>query len=272
MKPVNGGTFTMGSDDKSFPLWQPAHQVTLDTYCLDVHEVTVGAYRSCVQSGACKEPGTKTSFPKADGQSETEHAKILEATSELCNWGVSGRDDHPVNCVDWFGADAYCQSKGFRLPTEAEWELAARGTDGRKFPWGDDAGDQTYMNAAGIEWRQWHKDKGLPLPSGLMYEKDDGHVGTTPVGRFPRAQTQSGQLDMVGNVWEWTRDWYALYGAEAQTNPKGPATGDRKAIRGGGFNGEYATWVNPAARFHQLATAKVHALGFRCAAAVKPAP
>ncbi|MBM4360330.1 MAG: SUMF1/EgtB/PvdO family nonheme iron enzyme [Deltaproteobacteria bacterium] len=272
MKPVNGGTFSMGSDDPSFPLWKPAHKVTLDTFCLDVHEVTAASFAACVKAGACKEPGTKTSFPKADGQSDAEHAKMLEATSEFCNFNAPGRDDHPINCVDWYGADAYCTSKGFRLPTEAEWELAARGTDGRKYPWGDDSGNHAYMNAAGTEWRAWHAAKGLPLPAGLMYEKDDGFVGTAPVGRFPRAQTQSGQLDMIGNVWEWTRDWYALYSSEAQTNPKGPGAGDRKAIRGGGFNGEFATWVNPAARYHQLATAKVHAVGFRCAAAVKPAP
>lgn len=272
MKPVIGGSFAMGSNDKSFPLWQPAHKVTLDTFCLDVHEVTVSSYRTCVEGGKCKPADAKPSFPKSEGTSEDEHAKVLEATAELCNVPGSGRDDHPVNCVDWARADAYCRAQGFRLPTEAEWELAARGTDGRKFPWGDDAGDHTYMNAAGTEWRAWLASKGLPKPSALMYEKDDGFVGTAPVGRFPRAQTQSGHMDMVGNVWEWTSDWYALYSADAQVNPKGPATGDRKAIRGGGFNGEFATWVNPAARYHQLATASAHVVGFRCAAAVKPAP
>ena len=271
MKPVNGGTFTMGSDDKSFPLWVPAHKVTLDTFCLDENEVTVADYRACVQSSGCKPADTRPTFPKGESESDVDHAKVIESATEFCNWNAPGRETHPINCLDWYRADAYCRAMGFQLPTEAQWELAARGTDGRKFPWGDDAGDQSYMNAAGTEWRDWLSSKGLPAPTGLMYEKSDGFAGTAPVGRFPRAQTQSGQLDMVGNVWEWTRDWYSLYSKEAQTNPKGPGAGDRKAIRGGGFNGEFATWVNPAARYHQLATASAHVIGFRCSAEVNPA-
>jgi formylglycine-generating enzyme required for sulfatase activity len=103
-----------------------------------------------------------------------------------------------------------------------------------------------------------------------MYSADDGYTGTAPVGSFPRGMTQAGQLDMVGNVWEWTADWYALYSSDHQTNPKGPAGGERKAIRGGAFNGSYASWLNPAFRYHQLATASSHGIGFRCAAPVRP--
>ncbi len=271
MNPVNGGTFTMGSNDKDVPLASPAHQVSLDTFCLDVHEVTVARYRGCVAKGACEPADTKPTFPKAENETEAAHAKFIEASAEFCNWGATDRETHPINCVDAGRAEAYCRKLGFDLPTEAQWELAARGTDGRKFPWGDDGGDHTYMNAAGIEWREWLAAKDLPSPNSLMYEKNDGYAGTAPVGHYPRAQTQSGQLDMVGNVWEWTRDWYAIYQPDAQTNPKGPALGNRKAIRGGGFNGEYATWVNPAARYHQLATASVHVIGFRCAATIKSA-
>jgi len=269
MKAVNGGSFEMGSNEPGFPLWKPAHQVTVDTYCLDVHEVTVAQYRACVERDQCKPADAEVSFPKDASSSDEDHARQLKAFSKFCNWETAGRDNHPINCVDWYRAEAYCDHLGVRLPTEAEWELAARGTDGRKFPWGNDSGDHTYMNAAGTEWRSWLSDNGLPEPNGLMYEADDGFRGTSPVGRFPRAQTQAGQMDMVGNVWEWTADWYALYKPDAQTNPKGPATGDRKAIRGGGFNGEFSLWVNPAARFHQLATASVHAVGFRCGSDVK---
>jgi len=271
MKPVSGGSFSMGSDDPSFKLWQPAHEVRLDTYCLDVSEVTVARYRDCVDAGNCEPADARPNFPKAKNGSDDDHSKQLDAFAEFCNWDKSGREQHPINCLSWSKANNYCKQQRFRLPTEAEWELAARGTDGRKFPWGDDTGDQTYMNAAGSEWREWLQLKELPEPNSLMYEASDGYAGTAPVGRFPRAQTQAGHLDMVGNVWEWTNDWYALYSADEQTNPKGPSAGDRKTIRGGGFNGEFAVWINPAARFHQLATASVHAVGFRCGSDIKPA-
>ena len=271
MKVVIGGKFTMGSNDDSFPLWKPAHEVTLDTFCLDVNEVSVDDYRVCVERDRCKVADRRPDFPKRESASAEEHDKLITASATLCNWEQPGRGAHPINCVDWYRAETYCRAMGMRLPTEAEWELAARGTDGRKFPWGDDAGDNTYMNAAGLEWRRWLDDQGLPPPTRLMYDKDDGYAGTAPVGRFPRAQTQAGMLDMVGNVWEWTADWYALYQADAQTNPKGPAAGDKKAIRGGGFNGELPNWLNPAARYFQVATASVHAIGFRCAANVRAA-
>ncbi|HHH30456.1 MAG TPA: hypothetical protein ENK57_19235, partial [Polyangiaceae bacterium] len=268
---VPGGTFTMGSDDEGFALWKPAHEVSLDTYCLDVHEVTVADYARCVAEGGCTPAHDKVEYPKPDSLTEDEHQRQLAAFSELCNAGQSGRDDHPINCVDAHQAEAYCAHLGQRLPTEAEWEFAARGDDGRTFPWGDDTGDETYMNAGGTEWRAWLAAHDLAEPAGLMFDGDDGFAGTAPVGRYPRAQTQRGHMDMVGNVWEWTSDWYALYPEEPQSNPKGPAAGERKAIRGGGFNGEFALWMNPAARYHQLATASVHAIGFRCASNVKAA-
>jgi formylglycine-generating enzyme required for sulfatase activity len=271
MKPVVGGSFSMGSDDPSFPPWKPAHKVTVDSFCLDVLEVTIADYAGCVDRGSCKPPDTTPSFPKAASATDEEHAAQLKSFAELCNWEKDGRKSHPVNCLDWFRAETYCKAKQQRLPTEAEWELAARGTDGRKFPWGNDAGNETYMNAGGLEWKKWLVDHGMPAPANLMYQAEDGYAGTAPVGKFPRAMTQSGHLDMVGNVWEWTSDWFETYKDEAQVNPKGPAIGDRKAIRGGGFNGEIQTWVNPAARYHQLATASVHAIGFRCAANPKPA-
>ena len=265
MKPVFGGQFPMGSNSKTFKLWQPEHQVTIDSYCLAVNETTTAEYAMCVDAGGCKPAATQVSYPKPKSSSTEDHASQLKAFSSFCNAGRKDRAKHPINCVDWYQAKSYCKWRGLRLPTEAEWEYAARGKDGRKFPWGNDTGDHTYMNAAGLEWKRWLKSQGLPKPYGLMYEADDGFVGTSPVGRFPRAQTQAGHMDMVGNVWEWTNDWYGLYKGEEQVNPRGPAAGERKAIRGGGFNGEVAIWIQPAARFHQLATAKVHAIGFRCA-------
>jgi formylglycine-generating enzyme required for sulfatase activity len=127
------------------------------------------------------------------------------------------------------------------------------------------------MNAGGLEWKAWKTAHDLSPPPTVMYEAEDGYSGTAPVGSFPRGQTQRGQLDMVGNVWEWTADWYALYSGDAATNPKGPSAGERKAIRGGGFNGSFELWLDPAFRYHQLATASSHAIGFRCAADVAAA-
>ena len=271
MKAVIGGKYEMGSDEPGFPLWKPAHEVTLDSFCLDVHEVTVAEYDACVAEGGCKPADETPDFPASKGDDVKTHEQKLAAYGELCNAGQKGRADHPINCVDWYRAEAYCKHYGLRLPTEAEWELAARGTDGRKFPWGNDAGDHTYMNAGGPEWKSWKEAHDMEAPGPLMYDTSDGYEGTAPVGKFPRAQTQSGQMDMVGNVWEWTADWYALYENAPATNPKGPAVGDRKAIRGGGFNGVFQNWLRPAARYHQLATASVHAIGFRCAADVKEA-
>jgi eukaryotic-like serine/threonine-protein kinase len=268
MKMVPGGTFGMGSDDDGFALWKPAHEVTLDTYCLDVHEVTVADYQTCVDGGGCNAADNRPDYPQPASHSAEAHSQQLSAFAELCNAGKPSRSDHPINCVDWHRASTYCDQLGQRLPTEAEWEYAARGTDGRSFPWGNDAGNESYMNAGGTEWKAWLAGHSLPQPSGLMFEADDGYPGTAPVGRYPRAQTQRGHMDMVGNVWEWTSDWYAVYPAQAQRNPKGPDAGERKAIRGGGFNGEFALWMKPAARYHQLATASVHAVGFRCAKTV----
>ncbi len=270
MKPVIGGTFTMGSNAAGFPLWQPAHEVTIDSYCLDVTEVTVAAYARCVERGNCKPADKKPDYPREASTSKELHQERLVAFAEFCNASASDRDDHPINCIDWFRADAYCKSQGLRLPSEAEWEFAARGTDGREFPWGDDPGGYSYMNAAGNEWAAWLKQRKLPAPRGLMYNKDDGYIGTAPVGRFPRAQTQNGHLDMIGNVWEWTDDWFELYKAEPVVNPKGASIGDRKAIRGGGYDGEFPLWVKPAARDHQLATASAPVIGFRCASKLKP--
>ncbi len=271
MAMVPGSSFFMGSDETDFPIWSPAHKVKLSTFCMDINEVTTAEYASCVERGECKRADQTPNYPKSEKQSEPQHQKNIAAYSELCNFGEEGkikpgREKHPVNCVSWFLADAYCKERKKRLPTEAEWEYAARGADGRKFPWGDQPGaDGQHMNACGKECAAWETQKGIEPKTPTMYEDDDGFFGTAPVGSFPKGVTKFGLNDMVGNVWEWTSDWYATYTAEEQTNPTGAKTGDRKAIRGGGFNGGFPLWVNPAFRFHQVATASVHGIGFRCA-------
>jgi eukaryotic-like serine/threonine-protein kinase len=260
---VPGGKFFMGSDEEAFKLWQPAHKVTLDTFCVDVYEVTAGDYKACSDMGECKRPDLIPNYPKADGVTEDQHEKNRTVQSELCNFGKDDKARHPINCVSWFLADAYCKYKKKRLPTEAEWEYAARGSDGRKFPWGDDVGELTRMNACGLECNKWELQHGLK-PSARMYDADDGFFGTAPVGSFPAGKTKFGAYDVVGNVWEWTADWFETYKPDEVVNPQGAAAGDRKAIRGGGFNGGVALWHNPAFRYHQLATASAPAIGFRC--------
>ncbi len=265
---VAGGSFFMGSDDAAFKLWQPAHRVSVDGYCIQKTEVTVDAFTKCVTADTCKTPETTPDYPAADGVDPKEHDEREKKLSELCNFGHQERLKHPMNCVSNEEASTYCASVGMRLPTEAEWEFAARGSDGRKFPWGDDEASFGHMNACGSECNAWETKNSLPL-SGKMYDKDDGFFGTAPVGSFPQGDTKLGLTDMVGNVWEWTNDWFAVYAAEEQLNPKGAPAGDRKAIRGGGYNGGVQLWLNPAFRFHQLATARAPGIGFRCSKTLK---
>ena len=175
----------------------------------------------------------------------------------------------PINCVSWAFADGFCKVKKKRLPTEAEWEFAARGSDGRKYPWGDEPGDEKHMNACGLECNKWEVAHGLK-PSPRMFERRrPASPSTAPVGSFtPRARhSSSAPTTSLGNVWEWTStSWFETYKPDEAVNPQGAPAGDRKAIRGGGFNGGVALWLNPAFRYHQLATASVQAIGFRCAA------
>jgi formylglycine-generating enzyme required for sulfatase activity/serine/threonine protein kinase len=261
---VPGGRFFMGSDDAALAVAKPAHRVTLDTFCVDSNEVTAAEYKDCSDHGECKRADLDPSYPKSDGTSDADHTKNRAAYAEFCNFGKEGREKHPINCVSWALADNYCKVQKKRLPTEAEWEFAARGSDGRKFPWGDDPGDATRMNACGSECNAWETTKGLK-PSARMYDADDGYPGTAPVGSFAAGKTKLGVNDMVGNVWEWTADWFEIYRNEEQVNPRGAATGERKVIRGGAFNGGAQTWVSPAFRAHQVATASSHGIGFRCA-------
>ena len=210
----------MGSDEATFKLWQPAHKVVLDTFCIDINEVTTAEYKTCSDMGECKRPPPAPEYPKRDTETDAYHAKQINAYAELCNFGKEGREQHPINCVSWALADGYCKAKKKRLPTEAEWEYAARGSDGRKFPWGDEAGDASHMNACGVECTKWEVAHGLK-PSPRMFEADDGFAGTAPVGSFPAGKTKYGANDFVGNVWEWTGDLYETYKPDEVVNPQG---------------------------------------------------
>ncbi len=223
MVAVPGGMFTMGSppgvgnDDE-----QPPHQVTLTGFCIDRTEVTVAAYASCVAAGACPPAPTTVNWT---GVTDADRARW----NPTCNAGRTGYDSHPINCVDWSNAATYCQWASARLPTEAEWEYAARGGDGRTYPWGNEAPGPTLLNACGPECVAWAKAKGQTWPA--MYGASDGNATTSPVGSYPAGASPWGALDMAGNVWEWTGDWYGPYVAGSAQNPDGPTTGSARFLR-----------------------------------------
>lgn len=191
------GTFRMGGmDARSAPDERPAHDVTLDAYWMDQLEVTNAMYGLCVKSGSCKPPQDFKSQRRAKYFNNAEF------------------NDYPVIYVTWGQAKAYCEWAGRRLPTEAEWERAARGDDWRTFPWSEDKADGLRANYN-------------------MLIGDTSRVGTYPLGASP-----FGVLDMAGNVAEWTNDFYsAVYYASLTEalNPLGPETSAtlRRVVRGG---------------------------------------
>jgi formylglycine-generating enzyme required for sulfatase activity len=261
MASIDGGKFFMGNDDLDADSDErPAHQVTISPYCVDLHEVTVADYRACSTSGECKRAPTEVSWK---GISRAERT----AFSKLCNGSRADRADHPVNCVDWDMASAYCTWQEKRLPTEAEWEFAARGSDGRRYPWGDEAPDPERLNACGRECVDWGAQNGVEMAirGKGMYAGRDGFVGTAPVGSFVHGQSRFGILDLAGNVWEWTSDWEGKYSPQPSVDPAGPPNGAHRIVRGGGFNGVMPAWVRSTQRYGDDPSARSHAYGFRCA-------
>ncbi|HEY8079080.1 MAG TPA: bifunctional serine/threonine-protein kinase/formylglycine-generating enzyme family protein [Labilithrix sp.] len=260
MAQVPGGKFFMGSDEKDAAKDErPAHQVTLSPYCIDIHEVTVAEYKQCSDHGECKRGPRENEWPNIDAHER----KIYDP---LCNIrDPENRANHPINCVDWDLADSFCRAQKKRLPTEAEWEFATRGSDGRKYPWGDDAPTKGgRLNACGKECVAWAK-KNQADGFEAMYPADDGFPTTAPVGSFPGGASPFGLQDVVGNVWEWVGDWYGPYTAAKESDPKGPDTGTDRVIRGGAWNGSDPTWVKPAFRFKSDPGLRSHGIGMRCA-------
>jgi len=216
---IPAGPFTMGSDtggeDEA-----PAHQVDLPAFKIDRFEVTNADFARFVEA-----TGYQTDAEKA-GSTNTWRSY------------AEGRDNHPVVKVSWNDARAYCEWAGKRLPTEAEWEKAARGTDGRTYPWGNEY-DPKKLNA-----------------------KDSGIRGTTAVGSYPEGASPYGLLDMAGNVWEWTADWYQGYPGSTYQSPY---YGEQfKVLRGGGWF-ETAEFVRTTTRNANSVTAANDDAGFRCA-------
>jgi len=171
---------------------KPGAVVETAAFEIDITEVTVAQYRACVDAGACSAQGLE--LPNSGTADEPELAWT-------CNWGKPDRDRHPINCISWQAAADFCKWAKKRLPTAKEWERAARGTDGRRYPWGNEAvkpspqanlADKTLLESKPGGW-------------GLK-EFNDGFVSTAPVGSFPAGDSPVGAKDMAGNVWEFVID------------------------------------------------------------------
>ncbi len=260
MATITGGKFFMGTDDKKDEeAERPAHQVTLSPYCIDLTEVTVAQYKKCSDKGECKRGPRENDWPGITARER----KIYDP---LCNIrDVDARGDYPINCIDWDLANTFCKAQSGRLPTEAEWEFATRGSDGRKYPWGDEppTDGAPRLNACGKECLAWGKKNNEDVSA--MYPADDGFQTTAPVGSFPRGASPFGLQDVVGNVWEWASDWYAPYTPGAASDPTGAASGTERVLRGGAWNGSDPSWVRPTYRFKSTPGLRSHGIGFRCA-------
>lgn len=245
---IPAGDFQMGSrggeDDE-----RPVHQVQVDAFWIDQFEITNSAFERFVL-----ETGYQTDAEKTGGGSLWQNSQWNRVAGlnwrqpNSANEGIATIMDHPVVQVSWNDALAYCQWAGGRLPSEAEWELAAIGTTGRKYPWGNQL-DSTRLNASG--------------------------QGTVHVGSYETGKSPCGAYDMAGNVWEWVNDWYQsdYYSSSPVTNPKGPKTGTQKVLRGGAFDPSGGD-SRSADRGALPPGSQGNTIGFRCAmdAATTPPP
>ena len=231
---VPAGEFTMGSDSNSDE--QPIHKVTLDAFWIDQTEVTNKMYSSCVEAGVCEEPTNAGSY------------------SHSSYYGNAEFYDYPVIYVDWNMAKTYCEWADRRLPTEAEWEKAARGENANVYPWGNTF-DGSLVNFCDTNCSFSYADK----------SSDDGFADVAPVGSYPNGASVYGALNMAGNVREWVNDWYSeTYDSSSpSSNPEGPSSGQYRALRGGSWiSGDDV--VRSSVRYGNGPTDSDDDIGFRC--------
>jgi formylglycine-generating enzyme required for sulfatase activity len=220
---VAAGNFIAGSDS-GYDDEKPVHTVHLDDFYIDKFEVTNVLFRACVDAGACQPPGREGSFTRDSYHTDPQY------------------DDHPVVFVDWEAAGSYCAWRGMDLPTEAQWEKAARGTDGRTYPWGE-----------GID--------------GSLANYKDTVEDTTAVGSYKDGKSPYGAYDMAGNAWEWVADWYSntYYLSTPLTDPPGPSSGQYRVLRGGSWHDDESIARTSNRGWNQLEYFYNTDFGFRCA-------
>lgn len=229
--PIPAGEFQMGSADRA----SPPHIVYLDDYWIDKTEITNAQYALCVTEGKCTQPARFGSAFRPSYYDSPEYA------------------DYPVIIVSWEQAAAYCAWTGRHLPTEAQWEKAARGTDERMYPWGNSF-DGTLLNYCDASCQNSWKD--------LRFE--DGYIETAPIGEYPRGESPYHVLDMAGNVFEWVADWYGPYSEAKQANPTGPDSGTERIMRGGSW-GDDVNQIRVDVRSPINPNNWLDFVGFRCA-------
>ncbi|MDC0671269.1 formylglycine-generating enzyme family protein [Nannocystis radixulma] len=241
----------------------------LADFCLDREEVRVADYAACAAKGPCSEAATSARFKSSIAE--------LAWASAQCNGDRGSKRRHPINCISWNQAAAYCQWVGGRLPTEVEWEWAARGGEQeRTYAWGEQEPGPRLVNACGEECARARArlqpelkdvpEDMLPRTWLKLHDKKDGDVGTAKVGSYAAGRGRGQLADLAGNVWEWTASAEISYqtGEEGQIGWGGPDTG-RRATRGGGFLSTDDADVRTTARRLRDVKDRRPDLGFRCA-------
>lgn len=233
---IPAGTFTMGNDSRAADE-RPVHKVYLDAYYISKYEVTNAEYHDFWHSLQV------SNMEMRQAQHTPENFTYLPYIGD---WPVRAEKfpNHPVVGVSWQDAKAYAEWKGMRLPTEAEWEKAARGYTNRTWPWGN----------------------AIELYANTSTDEDGYENRIAPVGSFPKGKSYYGVMDMAGNVWEWTADWYSdvYYFHSPKRNPTGPAVGSWRVIRGGSWI-DTLTRCSTTFRFYLYPNLKTSFVGFRVA-------
>ncbi|MDH5667385.1 MAG: formylglycine-generating enzyme family protein [Nitrospira sp.] len=223
MVTIPSGSFIRGTEEGGFDE-RPQRTIHLDAFAIDLHEVTNHYYQQFVVATGHRKPGLPARYAKSSGR-------------------MRG-PNQPVVYVSWEDADAYCRWKGKRLPTEAEWEKAMRGSDGRLWPWGNEE------QANGANWAR----------------VDDGYEVSATVGSFQRDTSPYGVMDGAGNVMEWVGDWYheTYYKDSPEQNPPSPEHGTYRVLRGGGYTTTGAD-IRITSRSKMMPDFRDETIGFRCA-------